>query len=769
MGIRLKIIGAIIVTAVVILAAFAVLVYQNGEDDDDAHAPPAIFQPEFDEALQNVTVGNDTVVYTYDSDPGKLNYSVDSIIVGTAGYGYLRKITGIEQNGNVVTLMTENAALTDVIENGEIYVNQTLDLGSGTRASTSIDLGCTMYSSGGTSVGTTGAAAITTDVFCHATIKNWKLTDLEFYTDATISSSLCIRASHSITLEKETLLYTRTLAPIVIPVVTPLVVIPIVLTPILEISIGAELTIEGGIETTVNTALTIRGGVQYQSGSWSLINTVQRSASCAEPTADVSAEAKAYAILPKVDLIIMGILGPHVELSPYMRLSASSEDDPWWTVYAGLEGSAGVKMEIFDYEIVDYSAQLFQLEWIIAQAKERTVPSEPQNITLIPGDSTISLSWDPPVNNGSCDITEYRIYRGNVSGGEAYITNVSEIEYEDTGLVNDQTYYYRISAVNEMGEGNLSHEKNAMPFTSLFNLSKAFRINSDDDFEKHANGGGNGTTNNPWIIENYDINGLDYGYCIYIGNTTDCFVVRDCCVRNLVVNSLPYWMGGLVLYNAQNGYIDNNLATNMENGIYLHSSDGNTITNNNPLFIYLDSSTDNSIAYNTFWNTGAIFLTSSNNNIIANNSVSFSSISLESSSYNSITYNGLLNSSINVGGDSNSLTNNHLLNSTIYIYSSSNIIVSNTLSRPVYLAAYILLYISTSSGYNQIYHNNFYYHQNNSPCWTDNATNQWDNGAEGNYWSHYDGADADSDGVGDTPYWISGVEEDNYPLMNPVP
>jgi parallel beta-helix repeat protein len=63
---------------------------------------------------------------------------------------------------------------------------------------------------------------------------------------------------------------------------------------------------------------------------------------------------------------------------------------------------------------------------------------------------------------------------------------------------------------------------------------------------------------------------------------------------------------------------------------------------------------------------------------------------------------------------------------------------------------------------NYIYHNNFI---DNTIQAEDYGNNNWDNGTEGNYWSDYTGEDADSNGIGDTPYLINPSGVDQYPLI----
>ncbi|MBN1280019.1 MAG: right-handed parallel beta-helix repeat-containing protein [Candidatus Thermoplasmatota archaeon] len=77
------------------------------------------------------------------------------------------------------------------------------------------------------------------------------------------------------------------------------------------------------------------------------------------------------------------------------------------------------------------------------------------------------------------------------------------------------------------------------------------------------------------------------------------------------------------------------------------------------------------------------------------------------------------------------------------------------------------VYIYKTSYNNSLHHNNFIDNAQNA---YDENTNFWENATlgEGNYWDDYTGVDADNNGIGDTPYNITGgTNVDTYPLMCP--
>lgn len=93
------------------------------------------------------------------------------------------------------------------------------------------------------------------------------------------------------------------------------------------------------------------------------------------------------------------------------------------------------------------------------------VPSAPQALSsAIPTRAEVALHWKAPRSNGGSAITAYKIYRNTESGGEELLATVGNVlNYIDKSAHSNQTYYYKVSAVNCVGEGKCSHEVGATP------------------------------------------------------------------------------------------------------------------------------------------------------------------------------------------------------------------------------------------------------------------------------------------------------------------
>jgi parallel beta-helix repeat protein len=90
-------------------------------------------------------------------------------------------------------------------------------------------------------------------------------------------------------------------------------------------------------------------------------------------------------------------------------------------------------------------------------------------------------------------------------------------------------------------------------------------------------------------------------------------------------------------------------------------------------------------------------------------------------------------------------------------HSSKNTIILNTIKENAYG-------LGITGEDNFIIHNNFINNQNQTNV-IESFYNDWNNTYEGNYWSNYNGTDANQDGIGDTPYSIDENNQDNHPLM----
>jgi len=103
------------------------------------------------------------------------------------------------------------------------------------------------------------------------------------------------------------------------------------------------------------------------------------------------------------------------------------------------------------------SGATFNVQWLSS-------PSVPQNLQATASNSLVTLSWSAPVDNGGSKITNYNVYRGTSSGTETLFATIGNVtSYNDGTVTNGQTYFYKVTAVNSVGESSPSNEASATP------------------------------------------------------------------------------------------------------------------------------------------------------------------------------------------------------------------------------------------------------------------------------------------------------------------
>ncbi len=330
---------------------------------------------------------------------------------------------------------------------------------------------------------------------------------------------------------------------------------------------------------------------------------------------------------------------------------------------------------------------------------------------------------------------------------------------------------------------------------------------------------GSGTFSDPYVIEDLVIDGGGSGSCIWIQNSDVYFNIENCTLYNSGNN----WddTGIKLAIDVDNGQLIENIIHDNYIGIYLESSDNNTISGN-----IISNSTDNGLVIaNSYNNTisgntanhnreSGISLVGTDNNNVSGNIMlnNGGGIFLDNANYTRVLNNTVEHSSgegIVIGGNNNWISNNYVDNNTwgmsfdggynntaianyvnnssaigievyhdnqtfldniitnngngIMITSSNNKISGNTISFNDVKG----IALGPDSNNNIIFRNTF---EGNlvDNAYDDGTNNQWDNGTIGNYWDNYTGKDADDDGIGDTPYVIPGSagSQDNFPIWD---
>lgn len=403
-----------------------------------------------------------------------------NIIVSAVGEGMLREVTSVSMASNEITFRTKAASLTDAIEQGYIEFNKQLTIQQIDFYSNGKLLNTKSYNTGAPPE-TLPIDAVIYDIDGNLSTTNdqikitgglsysWELigvidisllngiNEINFGFRSSEELNLNLVAGMQYTLEKS--------VPIAIVHFGTFVVMagpfPLVFIPQLKIITGINGYASASISVGITQSLYFDAGLQYlRDDGWKPYQNLTKDFGFIPPQLNMNAGAMAY-IMPQMELNLYGVVGPYANLKLYGNLEADIQRTPWWELHAGIMVGAGVKLDIFDNSMVDFSVDdLIEYDVIIAQA-EASLSNPPKvytsNITDITktsakcGGNVTDQGSDPVTSRGVCwstspNPTISNRHTTNGSGLGNFTSNI-------TDLSPGTKYYVRAYARSNSGTG----------------------------------------------------------------------------------------------------------------------------------------------------------------------------------------------------------------------------------------------------------------------------------------------------------------------------
>ena len=426
-------------------------------------------------------VSDDGAIFTFTQSTADLDALApgDVIVSGptaNAPYGFLRRVTSVSSLGGQVVVTTEEATLEDAIESGEAHVSQLLTPNQiqsstqlqGVKLESPSQLDDEFYWTLDTVVlydhdknpGTTndqvvasGSIQLKPSLDFDLVISDWKLEELTFIAGAVETTKLEIGGKVELLgIEEEKVIARHTLTPITVPI--PPSPFPVVIVPVLTVSVGMDGSVHVGVTTGVEQQATLKAGLRYAGGVWQPVSHFSNEFHYNPPTLSAGLNLKGYANA-QLALLLYGVTGPYAELEAYLELVADIAQDPWWTLWAGMEMPLGVKVEVLGHTIVETETVPIAYRLALAHATSNNPPNLP--FSPFPADGAIvqNLDVNPSWSGGDLDgdAVTYDVYfeAGDHTPDVLVSDDQASIAYDPGTLSARTDYYWRIVAQDEHG------------------------------------------------------------------------------------------------------------------------------------------------------------------------------------------------------------------------------------------------------------------------------------------------------------------------------
>ena len=444
-----------IIGIISIFLCFAILAcdgegIKNNNNDNPPFIPPVIseqarvLETQTLEKIDSFNNANGTIVFTglSQEEIPKVGEILVAEPSSNAPYGFLRRVTAVSNSGNRTTVNTTEAALTDVIKDGELNISD-FDLDS------LLDEPLFNYSNTGKVARNSNGVGLTypieLDPFSkipylkdkislegEAKLNNSLDFKLKFEDSALQEMTVCLTTKSSLNLalvgeietsDEDDLSFT--LAELKLkPVIFNIGFVPIVIVPVIKLNLnfGLDVEIKGEI-TLIDADITVKSGIEYKDGE--IIDIFDYSTNAKEPEATFTMRGEIKISLEPIlefrlynnEDISVGISADlygkiefdawgsnegndnHAIFSEYpILLTHNILNNTSLNGSIGADAKVAVKFKIFGLIIVDYK-------------KEVKIFNKPIfEITVFPKLSEVTIKNTIPNYNNNSEITSYEVH-----------------------------------------------------------------------------------------------------------------------------------------------------------------------------------------------------------------------------------------------------------------------------------------------------------------------------------------------------------------------
>lgn len=257
--------------------------------------------------------------------------------------------------------------------------------------------------------------------------------------------------------------------------------VPVVISPYVRAEGGIEFALGAtGLKAFVREKKTIENGLAYDGSNWRQIKNrnVERSGLTLQPGGSnpfdaVTGRVEPFARVP-LTLRLYEVAGPLVAAKGFLQVkfTPGDPDAPFWKAFLGVSGEVGFEAPPVDVEETQEIAQA-KLEIASGENPQGDTPNllfPPSQVATAIGNEEITVSWAE-----SDEAERYHVFRDQqpfeasvVQGSDvkplvSTVTRVNSLPIQDTtftdkGLENGTKYYYRVTAVDEEGNGTEGSE-----------------------------------------------------------------------------------------------------------------------------------------------------------------------------------------------------------------------------------------------------------------------------------------------------------------------